>query len=170
MLEERPHWPTLPVQFETIDTTTAAFAARRDLPRSMQRQRPRSLEESSHHPRLGQPGWSAAPPFQPPTSTALWTSGSQAVLLQTARALVYNPDEPQRFKHIRIVLDSGSQRSYVTEQLKMDLGLKQKGEQSMSIMTFGSRDESSRVCEVVNVGMEVRGGHANEAANSTQCN
>ena len=34
-----------------------------------------------------------APPFNPPKSTSLWTNGSQAVLLQTAQALVLNPDD-----------------------------------------------------------------------------
>lgn len=80
------------------------------------------------------------------------------MLLQTAQALVFNPDDPRRSKHVRIVLDSGSQRSYVREQLKMELLLQPKGEQSMNIMTFGSQGEASRVCEVVNVCMVVRGG------------
>ena len=100
----------------------------------------------------------AAPAFQPPTSTALWTNTNQAVLLQTAQASVFNPDDPHRSKRVCVVLDSGSQRSYITEQLKTELALKSTGEQSMSIMTFGSREESPRVCEVVNVRMELRGG------------
>lgn len=91
--------------------------------------------------------------FQPPTSTTLWTGANQGVLLQTAQALVFNPDNPQHSKRVRIILDSGSQRSYVTERLKMELSLQPKG---MSIMTFGSREENTRVCEVVNVDVEVR--------------
>ena len=96
-----------------------------------------------------------APPFK---STSLWTSGNQAVLLQTAKATIFNPADNQRSKEVRIVLDSGSQRSYITEQLKKELSLRPNGEQSMSIMTFGSHDEVSRVCEMVEVGIVVRGG------------
>ena len=51
----------------------------------------------------------AAPVFQPPTSTALWTNINQAVLLQTAQASVFNPDDPHRSKRVHVVLDSGSQ-------------------------------------------------------------
>ena len=36
--------------------------------------------------------------------------------------------------------------------------LQLKGEQSMAIVTFGSRGEESRVCEVVNVCMQLRSG------------
>lgn len=90
------------------------------------------------------------------------TLSTQAVLLQTARAVVYNRDEPQRSKRVRIVLDSGSQRSYITEKLKMELSLQSNGEQSMSIMTFGSRGEAPQVCDVVNVCMEVRGGQTRQ--------
>lgn len=68
---------------------------------------------------------------------------------KTARALVFNPDDPQHSKRVCIVLDSGSQRSYITEQLKSELNLIAQGEQSMSIMTFGSSEENARVCDVV---------------------
>lgn len=40
----------------------------------------------------------------------------------------------------------------------MDLSLQPIGEQSMSIMTFGVHDEVPRRCEIVNVGISVRGG------------
>ena len=100
----------------------------------------------------------AAPVFHPPTSTALWTNIYQAILLQTAQALVFNPDDPQCSKHVHVVLDSGSQRLYVTEQLKTEVTLKSTGAQSMTIMTCRSREESPQVFEVVNVHMELRGG------------
>ena len=71
---------------------------------------------------------------------------------------MFNLDDVQRSKNVQIVLDSRSQRSYIMEQLKTELLLQPKGEQSMSIMTFGSQDEVSRVCEVVNVRIVLRGG------------
>ena len=81
--------------------------------------------------------------FKPPTSTALCTSSNQAILLQTAQTTVCNPNEPQLAKHVRLILDGGSQRSYITEELKKALHLRPTGEQSMRIMTFGSVEESS---------------------------
>ena len=99
-----------------------------------------------------------APVFQPPTSTALWTSSSQAVLLQTAQAVVSNPDDPQRSKRVRIVLDGGSQRSYITEQLKTELSVRPVAEQNMRIVTFGAKGESSRKCDLVNVSVELSDG------------
>ena len=101
----------------------------------------------------------AAPVFSPTTQTSsLWTHTSEAVLLQTAQASVFNPDDPQRTKRVRIVFDNGSQHSYIKEQLQSDLNLTVRGRQSMSIMTFGSRDMCVRECDLVHVGTELMGG------------
>ena len=94
----------------------------------------------------------AAVPFQPSTSTALWSSGSAAVLLQTAQTTVFNPTNPGRSCRVRIVLDSGSQRSYVTQHVARCLSLANEGEQSLTIMTFGSSEEKTSVCKFVNLG------------------
>ena len=60
-------------------------------------------------------------------------------------------------KRIR-VLDSGSQRSYITKRLQTKLDLQPKGEQCMSIVTFGSRGEKSRICPVIEVRLGLRDG------------
>ena len=99
----------------------------------------------------------AAPTFRPPASLTLWTCANQAVLLQTAQAVVFNPDNPQRSKRVRIILDLGSQRSYVTEELRRELALHKVGEQDMSIMTFGSSSQTTHVCEVVHVAVKLKG-------------
>ena len=94
----------------------------------------------------------AAPVFSPTTQTSsMWTNTNEAVLLQTAQAFVFNPDDPQRTKRVRIVFDNGSQRSYIKEQLKSDLNLTVRGRQSMSIMTFRSRDMCIQECDLVHV-------------------
>lgn len=100
----------------------------------------------------------AATPFKPATSTALWTSSSQAVLLQTAQATAFNPDSPGTSCRVRIVFDCGSQRSYVTEQVARDLSLSAEGEQPLMILTFGSNQEQTRVCKLVNVGLASKDG------------
>ena len=76
----------------------------------------------------------------------------------SSRALVFNPDDPQQSKRVHIDLDSGSQCSYITEKLKSELNLIALGEQSMLIMTFGSREENAQVCDVVHVGVVLTGG------------
>ena len=103
----------------------------------------------------------SAPAFQPPTPS-LWINSNQGVLLQTAQVMVFNPDDPQCSKRVRVVFDSGSQRSYVTERLQMELALQTKGEQSMSIATFGSRGEKSRVFKFVDVRMALRDGRTRD--------
>ena len=45
---------------------------------------------------------------------ALWTYSSRRVLLQIATAVVFNPDDPSQATQVHIVLDTGSQCSYIT--------------------------------------------------------
>ena len=59
----------------------------------------------------------------PPTSTSLYVGTNKAVLLQTTSLEVYNPTNSSLTIKIRLILDSGSQRSYLTEQVKNTLGL-----------------------------------------------
>ena len=77
-----------------------------------------------------QPGINpAASEFNPTkTTSTILTHTNQSVLLQTAQASVFNPDDSQRAKRVRIVFDSGSQRSYITEGLKLELNLTARGE------------------------------------------
>ncbi len=59
----------------------------------------------------------------PSTTTAVCVNSTNTVLLQTAKADVYNPTRPQSVTRIRILLDGGSQRSYVTKQIQEALAL-----------------------------------------------
>ena len=80
------------------------------------------------------------------------------MLLQTARALVYNPTAPQSPQEIRMVLDAGSQRSYVTNRIKDALALKPEGNEHMSIITFRSDKRSDQNCEIVRIRMKLKDG------------
>ena len=100
----------------------------------------------------------AAAPFQPSTSTALWADGRNAILLQTAQTTAFNLATPERSCNVRIVFDSGSQRSYVTEQVARRLLLATEGEKSLTIMTFGSTKEQARVCKSVRLGVALKDG------------
>ena len=100
----------------------------------------------------------AAAPFQPSTSTALWADGRNVILLQTAQKTAFNLASPERSCNVRIVFDSGSQRSYVTEQVARRLLLATEGEKSLTIMTFGSTKEQARVCKSVRLGVALKDG------------
>ena len=79
------------------------------------------------------------------------------MLLQTARTMVHNQSDPQIAIKVRLLFDSGGQRSYITEQAKELLALEPTGEQLLSIATFGSSKEQAKVCTIVNVGMCLKG-------------
>ena len=77
-----------------------------------------------------------------------------SVLLQTATAEVLRPDNDSCSRSIRLLFDSCSQRSYITENLKVELGLPVIGRDSLLIKTFEQSDARLRSCEIVQVGMK----------------
>ena len=92
-------------------------------------------------------------------STSLYVDQSKrSVFLQTAAAEVVLPDDERYCKHVRLVLDSCSQRSYITEELKNQLGLPIIGKDSLLIKTFGESDARLCLCEIVQVGIKTASG------------
>ena len=81
----------------------------------------------------------------------------KAILLQTARARVYNPTALWLVAEMRVLLDRGSQWSYITEQARRLLELDPERKQHLSIAVFGSAREDPKVCAVVRIGMELKG-------------
>ena len=99
-----------------------------------------------------------APPFVLNSSTnASLSTTARSVLLQTARAHIYNPRTPDTRVELRMLLDGGSQRSYVTERAAKVLKLEPDGEQQLSIATFGSARGGPKVCPIVSVGVVLKG-------------
>ena len=91
----------------------------------------------------------------PSVSTSMYVDESKGpVFLQTATAEVLRPDNDSCFRSIRLVFDSCSQRSYITENLKTELGLPVIGRDSLLIKTFGQSDTRLRSCEIVQVGIK----------------
>ena len=78
------------------------------------------------------------------------------MLLQTARTYAHNPGNPWQSMEVRILLDSGSQRSYITEQAQRQLSLLPEREQRLSIATFGATREEPKTCPVVNVELKLK--------------
>jgi len=97
----------------------------------------------SHQPRLTE--------VMPTTSALNCRSAKVPVLLQTARAMVFKVNDPQRKVEARIMLDSGSQRSYITKEVAYGLSLAPKCSETMIIKTFGSQSEVKQVCDVVSL-------------------
>ena len=73
------------------------------------------------------------------------------VLLQTAKATVYNAGNSHRKMAIGIILDGGSQRSYVTERIRDALNLPVAHSESLTINPFGSNTGIHQQCKVVNL-------------------
>ena len=92
------------------------------------------------------------------TSTSVYTNVQAPVLLQTARAIVTNPDQLDRRKEVRFIFDGGSQRSYVTHDVRQQLELATEAIETVCIKTFGSTDDQTQVCDIVRVLVETREG------------
>ena len=90
-----------------------------------------------------------------PTST-LHVENENAVLLQTACAVIFNPTNHDFHEEVRVILDCGSQRSYITNSLRKRLQLVSEGKKAMSIMTFGSTKVRHEACDLVRVGVRAK--------------
>ena len=83
-------------------------------------------------------------------------------MLQTASIKVYNPDNRDQCVQIRAIFDTGSQQSYVTQNIREVLNLKPSDKQAITVMTFGSNEQSDQVCDVVKIGVETQDGNGQE--------
>ena len=78
-------------------------------------------------------------------------------MLQTAQADAYKPNEPETTVGVRVIFDSGSQRSYITTELKDKLNLPTLKSEPLMIKTFNSETESIQVCDVVQLSVGKEG-------------
>ena len=83
-----------------------------------------------------------------PPATTLYVDSKNSVLLQTAQAKVSGIDNGIS-KKVRVILDSCSQRSYVSSQLKDLLNLRVIRSEKLMIKTFGAEEGKIQDCEVV---------------------
>jgi len=82
------------------------------------------------------------------------------VVLQTARAIVTTPHNS---KHVqgRILFDSGSQRSYITENLRQKLKAPAVATETLNLNTFGDKGFTKRKCDVVELSISKNGNAVN---------
>ena len=76
-------------------------------------------------------------------------SSSHGILLQTATVEVTNVNNDSRFSCERMMFDSGSQRSYISAELREFLGLETVRKEKIVIKTFGMDDSSVKILDVV---------------------
>ena len=91
---------------------------------------------------------------QLPQSTTTASSGSKGtVLLQTASVIARNEDSTKSTR-VKILFDNGSQRSYVTDNLKSRLGLKSTKKEMLHLSTFGAKTFRKQKCDVLTLFLE----------------
>lgn len=98
----------------------------------------------------------------PSSTTSMYVDSGKTVLLQTARATVFNPLDPVRSMEVNLLLDSGSQNSYIAERVSETLALTPKGAKTLSIMTFGADEGVNQTCSIVKLGLQTRVGPTKE--------
>jgi len=89
------------------------------------------------------------------TSLSKATTGRGVVALKTAQAIAIG--ETKRLP-TRILFDSGSQLSYVTNSLQEHLGLKPIRREKLRINTFGSSSFSASPCDIIKICIESANG------------
>ena len=86
-------------------------------------------------------------------STKSCKRGGGTVLLQTARTVAEN-FEGTKSANVRILFDNGSQRSYVTNNLKSRLNLKPEKHETLHLNTFGENKFRKQDCDVVKLTLQ----------------
>ena len=95
------------------------------------------------------------------SSDVSYVDSQTPILLQTVKLQLYNLNDtvdPPSCIEVRAVMDSGSQRTYVTSCLRESLHLPTKRTESLRIKTFGSTEEHDTTCEAVDLGLVAKDG------------
>ena len=83
------------------------------------------------------------------SSTTVYVDSNMSILLQTANAFVSRIHQPHSAVTMRILFDSGSHRSQISEWAKEKLGLFPKRKEKLLIKTFGQENEDLREYGIV---------------------
>ena len=71
------------------------------------------------------------------TTATATTRYDGKILLQTATAYVYSRNADEKTE-VKLLFDNGSQRTYITEDLKKRLSLEVEGSENLNLNSFGS--------------------------------
>ena len=78
----------------------------------------------------------------------------QEVLLQTASAYVYGDDKAKRVE-VNILFDGGSQRRYISEEVRSNLNLRVEGQEHLNLNFFGTEKSVRKQCDIVKLKLDV---------------
>ena len=98
-----------------------------------------------------------ASPLATPTSSASALAAGEGSLLSTAVANISNPLTGVSCR-ARILLDNGSQRSYVTEKLASRLSCREEKRQMLSVSIFGTKNSLSVPSSEVEISIQMKDG------------
>ena len=76
------------------------------------------------------------------------------MLLQTAFVTAKNPQYPFQKVNLRLILDSGSQRSYVSTRVRNMLELPTIKREDIVIKTFGADETDIKTCDIFSLGLK----------------
>ena len=93
-------------------------------------------------------------PVQAKETTNLFAESKRSMLLQTAQGEVFNIDNKDHKIIVRVVFDSGSQRSYVTKRVKDYLNLQVAAREQIYLKTFGQNKGKLETMEVTQLGIQ----------------
>ena len=82
------------------------------------------------------------------TNTTTCANTNSGVILHTATATAISEDG-SKTTCVKILFDNGSQRTYVSKNLKYKLGLKSKGNETLNLNTFGEKKLRKQRCELL---------------------
>ena len=88
------------------------------------------------------------------STTNMHVSNNNSVFLQTTRAFVRVPGDAATEQNVRLIVDSGSKKSYDTADLKRALNLPVFAKEKLMIQAFGDLSPKVRECEVVQIGIK----------------
>uniref|UniRef100_A0A1X7TCC6 DUF1758 domain-containing protein n=1 Tax=Amphimedon queenslandica TaxID=400682 RepID=A0A1X7TCC6_AMPQE len=88
----------------------------------------------------------------------LLTDAKGTILLQTAQATVHNTESTESAT-LRLVFDSGSHRSYITEEVCRKLSLRIVGKKDLVIATFGNTGGRRQSCKIAQAVLETIDGN-----------
>ena len=80
-----------------------------------------------------------------------FSNNKNSVLLQTAAVSVSGFDNKRKVSNVRLLFDSGSQRSYISEDLRKKLNFRTLRMENIAINTFGNKESKIQSVDVVPV-------------------
>ena len=92
------------------------------------------------------------------STMSMYVSTNTPILLQTARVKVNAPNREFPVIDTRIVFDSGSQRSYISNKICEVLGLKVERKDRLVVKTFGAEEGRFQECGVVRLSIKTKAG------------